>query len=167
MQNLSLYSQHIVKISGPNRSAKVTDHFTCISVNVIYTITYTLCKKIYIGDTGRRLTDRFGKHLGDVEKNYTDASKPVACYFNLPNHLTATWIFASYPCTTETQKITKISNKNIKLPIGLTLSRWDQRTPLISLIYSQIHVTKFPPCNGKVPPHSHVPVNTALFLHSL
>ena len=28
------------KISGPNRSVKVTNHFTCISTNVIYCITY-------------------------------------------------------------------------------------------------------------------------------
>ena len=52
-----------VKISGPNRSVKVTDHFTCISTNVIYCITCTLCKKIYKGETGRRLADRFREHL--------------------------------------------------------------------------------------------------------
>ena len=43
----------------------------------------TLCKKLYIGETGRRLGDRFREHLRDVEK---DASKPVARHFNLPNH---------------------------------------------------------------------------------
>ena len=84
MQNLSLYSD-TVKISGPNRSVKVTDHFTCISTNVIYCITCTLCKKIYIGETGRRLADRFREHLRDAEQN-TDASKPVSRHFNLPNH---------------------------------------------------------------------------------
>ena len=75
-----------VKISGPNRSAKITDHFTCISVNVIYCITCTLCRKFYIGETGRRLADRFREHLRDVENIDTDASKPVARHFNLPKH---------------------------------------------------------------------------------
>ena len=75
-----------VKISGPNRSVKVIDHFTCITTNVIYCITCTLCKKIYIGETGRRLADRFREHLRDAEQNNTDASKPVARHFNLPNH---------------------------------------------------------------------------------
>ena len=75
-----------VKISGPNRSVKVTYHFTCISTNVIYCITCTLCKKIYIGETGRRLADRFREHLRDVEINNTYASKPVARHFNLRNH---------------------------------------------------------------------------------
>ena len=60
--------------------------FTCTSANVIYCITCTLCKKLYIGETGRRLGDRFREHLRDVEKDDKDASKPVARHFNLPNH---------------------------------------------------------------------------------
>ena len=74
------------KITGPKRSIKITDRFTCISANVIYCITCTLCKKIFIGETGSRLGDRFCKHLRDVERNDKDASKPVARHFNLPNH---------------------------------------------------------------------------------
>ena len=80
------FISNLAKISGPNRSVKITDHFTGISANVIYCITCTLCKKTYIGETGRRLADRFREHPRDVEKNDTDASKPVACHFNLPNH---------------------------------------------------------------------------------
>ena len=60
--------------------------FTCTSANVIYCITCTLCKKLYIGETGRRLGDRFREHLRDVEKDDKDASKTVARHFNLPNH---------------------------------------------------------------------------------
>ena len=42
---------------------------------------------MYIGETGRRIGDRFHKHLRDVEKNDKDASKPVARHSNLPiNH---------------------------------------------------------------------------------
>ena len=59
------------KISGPKRSVKITDRFTCTSANVIYCVTCTLCNKLYIGD---------------VEKNDKDASKPVARHFNLHNH---------------------------------------------------------------------------------
>ena len=80
------FISNTVNISGPNRSVKVTDHFTCISSNVIYCITCTLCKKIYIGETGRRLADRFREYLRDAEQNNTDVSKPVARHFNLPNH---------------------------------------------------------------------------------
>ena len=47
--------------------------------------TCTHCKKLYIGDTERRLGDRIREHLRDVERNDKDASKPVAIQFNLPN----------------------------------------------------------------------------------
>ena len=77
---------NVEKLSGPKRSIKITDHFTSTSANVIYCITCTLCKKLYIGETGRRLDDRFREHLRDVEKDDKNASKPVARHFNLPNH---------------------------------------------------------------------------------
>ena len=54
---------NVEKLSGPKRSIKITDHFTCTSANGIYCITYTLCKKLYIGEPGRRLGDRFREHL--------------------------------------------------------------------------------------------------------
>ena len=53
------FVQNADKISGPKRSVKITDRFTCTSANVIYCITCTLCKKLYIDETGRRLGDRF------------------------------------------------------------------------------------------------------------
>ena len=66
---------NVKKLSGPKRSFKITDHFTCTSTNVIYCITCTLCKKLYISE-----------HLRDLEKDDKNASKPVARHFNLPNH---------------------------------------------------------------------------------
>ena len=80
------FVHNVEKISGPKRSIKITDHFTCTSANVIYCITCTYCNKLYIGETGRRLGDRFREHLRDVERNDKDASKPVARHFNLSHH---------------------------------------------------------------------------------
>ena len=82
------FISNVNKISGPKRAFSTNDHFTCIFASVTYCITYTLCQKIYIGETGRRLGDRFHavEHLRDVEINDKDASKPVARHFNLPNH---------------------------------------------------------------------------------
>ena len=82
----SPFIRNFEKISGPKRSIKITDHFTCTSANVIYCITCDLCKKLYIGETGRPLGDRFREHLRDLEKDDKNASKPVARHFNLPNH---------------------------------------------------------------------------------
>ena len=77
---------NVEKMSGPKRSIKITDHFRCNFAKAIYCITCTYCKKLYIGETGRRLGDRFREHLRDVERNDKDTFKPVARYFNLPNH---------------------------------------------------------------------------------
>jgi len=63
------FIRNVEKTSGPKRSIKITDHFTCTSANVIYCIICTLCKKLYIGETGRRLGDRFREHLRDAEKD--------------------------------------------------------------------------------------------------
>ena len=80
------FIHNVEKISGPKRSIKIADHLTCTSANVIYCITCNYCNKLYIGETGRRLGDRFREHLRDVERNDKDASKPVVRHFNLPNH---------------------------------------------------------------------------------
>ena len=45
---------NVEKLWGPKRFIKITDHFTCTSANVIYCITCTHCKKLYISETGRR-----------------------------------------------------------------------------------------------------------------
>ncbi|CAH3110115.1 unnamed protein product, partial [Pocillopora meandrina] len=75
------FIHNVEKISGPKRSIKIIDHFACTSANVIYCKTCTYCNKLYIGETGRRLGDRFREHLRDVERNDKDASKPVARHF--------------------------------------------------------------------------------------
>ena len=73
-------------IRGPNGSYQVNDHFDCTTSNIIYCITCTLCNKLYIGESGRKLGDRFREHLLDVKNKGSDLSKPVARDFNLPGH---------------------------------------------------------------------------------
>ena len=80
------FIHNVEKMLGPKRSIRITDHFMYNSANVIYCITCTYCKKVYIGETGGRLADRFQEHLLDAERNDKDAPKPVAGHFNLPNH---------------------------------------------------------------------------------
>ena len=71
-------------MSGPKRSIRLL--ITCTSANVIYCITCTYLKKLFIGETERRLGDRFREQLHDVERNVKEASEPVARQFNLTNH---------------------------------------------------------------------------------
>ena len=77
---------NVEKLSGPKRSIKITGHFSCTSANIINCISCTLCKKLYIGEKGRRLDDRVREHLRNVEKDDKNTSKPVARRLNLPNH---------------------------------------------------------------------------------
>ena len=128
------------------------------ATNVIYCITCTLCKKIYIGETRRRLVDRFREHLRDVEKNMTDASKPVAHHFNLPNHSHHNMTICGYSYTTGTQNTAKISNKNSFLNWVHSL-----HTELINASHSTNLFTNS--CdhistNGKGPLHSNIKHNT-------
>ena len=46
--NTCLFIHNADKTTGPKRSIKITDRYICTSANVIYCITCTLCKKIYI-----------------------------------------------------------------------------------------------------------------------
>ena len=73
-------------IQGPKGSYQVNDHFDCTTSNIIYCITCTLCNKLYIGESGRKLGDGFREHLLDVKNKGSDLSKPVARHFNLPGH---------------------------------------------------------------------------------
>ena len=50
-----LFIHNVEKVSVPKRSNKNTDHFGCISANVIYCITCTYFNKLYLGETRRRL----------------------------------------------------------------------------------------------------------------
>ena len=47
------------------------------------------CNKLYIGETGRRLVNRFREHLRDVERNDKDAIFLII--------LNSIWQFAAFP----------------------------------------------------------------------
>ena len=53
--------------------------YTCFSKNVVYAINCRTCNKMYIGETGRRLGDRFREHLRSTDL-------PVGCHFTVPDH---------------------------------------------------------------------------------
>ena len=70
-------------ISGPKSNFVIRHNFTCTS-NIIYCISCSKCCKLYIGETGRRLADRFAEPLRSVRNN--DVDKPVARHFDAANH---------------------------------------------------------------------------------
>ena len=63
----------------------ITVHFSCITENVVYCLSYNKCPStVYIGETGRRLADHFREHRRDVINDRNDF--PVTAHFNQTNH---------------------------------------------------------------------------------
>eukprot|EP00061_Rhincodon_typus_P000258 g11060.t1 len=58
--------------------------FTCTSANVVYCIRCSGCGLPYIGETKRKLGDRFVEHLLSVRNK--QLYLPVANHFNSPSH---------------------------------------------------------------------------------
>ena len=73
----------------------ITGHFTCTSESLIYCISCRKCSTaVYIGETARRLADRFREHRVDVIKKKGDV--PVPHHFNSENHSTWLWLKQAY-----------------------------------------------------------------------
>ena len=78
-------------VTNANGDVRLKGRFDCTAAGVVYVITCQRCYKLYIGETGRRLSDRFGEHLRSVESfkhnlRYQGGGFPVAEHFNLPEH---------------------------------------------------------------------------------
>ena len=71
-------------INTPWGHITINFKYTCTSYNVVYVIKYLTCNTVYIGETGRRLGDRFKEHLRSTRQSITDL--PVGRHFALPGH---------------------------------------------------------------------------------
>ena len=67
-------TSYIFHATGETRP--ITNHIDCNSKNVIYMIQCNQCSKQYIGETKRRLKDRFNEHRRPVD-NPSNISKPT------------------------------------------------------------------------------------------
>ena len=74
------HTTHQTILQSPKRLYTICDRFTCQSENVVYSITCRRCGSLYIGETGRRLRERFGEHLRSIRNN--PPGFPVAEHFN-------------------------------------------------------------------------------------
>ena len=73
-----------------NEQKGIRHHTTCSSSNLVCMIQCTKWRIQYIGETKRRLSDRFGEHRRALEKAITqrDIDQPTAVsdHFTLPGH---------------------------------------------------------------------------------
>ena len=75
-----------LSITRPNNQTFVIKNsFTCTTTNVVYAISCTKCNLIYIGETKRKIADRFWEHLlsinKQIERNEETPGLPVANHF--------------------------------------------------------------------------------------
>ena len=78
------YTTPRTNVQGPKSVYTIRDRFTCQSVNVVYCIVCRRCSVLYIGETGRRIRERFSEHLRSI-RNHSPGF-PVAEHFNSPSH---------------------------------------------------------------------------------
>ena len=71
------------EIKGPKSVWKLKK-FSCTTSNCIYAIHCKKCRKIYIGETKRRLADRVAEHLRSIRLR--TPGLPVAQHFNMADH---------------------------------------------------------------------------------
>ena len=78
--------RHVSKedmVVGPRGSFSPRSSFTCETKGLVYCIICKKCGELYVGESGRRLGDRFREHLKDVRDK---ADKEVARHFNSDRH---------------------------------------------------------------------------------
>eukprot|EP00061_Rhincodon_typus_P005798 g25750.t1 len=79
------YTYARTSIPGPKiQTFHIRQMFTCTSANVVYCIRCSRCGLLYIGETKRRLGDRFVERLRSVHDERQHF--PVANHFNSPSH---------------------------------------------------------------------------------
>ena len=71
-------------ISAPKFTYNIKHNFTCTSTHLIYCISCSRCGMLYMGETGRQLSTRFGEHRRAVSAN--DANQSVARHFSFGIH---------------------------------------------------------------------------------
>ena len=82
--NTCIHTTASPTINTPGGHITINSKYTCTSYNVIYLIKCRTCNKIYIGETGIRLGDRFREHLRSTRQ--TNANLPVGGHFASPGH---------------------------------------------------------------------------------
>ena len=71
------------EVQGPSNTFALRAGFTCVSENVVYAIRCKKCLMVYVGETYRRLGDRFVEHIRSVRDG---GDCPVGHHFRQPNH---------------------------------------------------------------------------------
>ena len=85
------YTAKTDTITSTGGSVHLKRRFDCTATGVVYAILCQRCHTLYIGETSRKLADRFAEHLRSVEgynhnSRYHEGGFPVAEHFNRADH---------------------------------------------------------------------------------
>ena len=74
--------------SSTGETRNITSHITCNTKNLIYMVQCNRCHLQYIGETKRRLKDRFNEHRRLVDKTNTKSKPTIVSehFLSQPNH---------------------------------------------------------------------------------
>ena len=91
------------------RSIKICQCHVLLNITCIY------CKKLYIGETGRQLGDRFQEHPCNVERNEMTRTYPNQLLDTLTSLivLSSIWQFGSFPYIWAVQRATKLLEQKL------------------------------------------------------
>ena len=67
------------KLVGPKGYVDIKENFTCTSEGAVYAIECKRCGSLYVGETGRKLSERFREHRRNVLNDKSD--NEVAYHF--------------------------------------------------------------------------------------
>ena len=95
----------------------ITHHIDCYSKNVIYMLHCNRCHKKYIGETKRRLKDRFNQHRRPVDKQTNSSNPPQSqnIFFLTTITLLTCSLFLSNSSNLIVTVCAKISSTEVKL----------------------------------------------------
>ena len=86
--NTCTYVSIFTVIVGPFDTFDIQQSFSCTSDNIVYCIFCSKCDVLYIGETGRRLGDRFREHLYDIKHKRIEKSEVAKLrHFNSAQHI--------------------------------------------------------------------------------
>ena len=97
------YTNDQTFFQGPDGQCVVNGSYSCITENVVYCILCKHCGQLYIGETKRKLGDRFREHRRDIIKK-SDIS-PVAQHFCAsPHALSDACVSVLVECSTDRER---------------------------------------------------------------
>ena len=66
--------------TATGETRNINSHMTCNTNNIIYMVRSTKCNLQYIGETKRRLKDRFNEHRQAVDKSNIISKPTIYCF---------------------------------------------------------------------------------------